>query len=249
MNSDIAIVLTAAIIVSRGSTAVEEAAIRRQQYLKAARFYACVAPVFFVENSGYDLLGDPDFTAIPGIKLRPVAAQGNEVRGKGYREFHALDLWYDGETQAPGRFLKITGRYLFTNVQDLLAECSAASPQLLLFDRYRADRVALTSIFSISWHGYARHLRGLYCKVDDPRGIWIERLVYQALEGAPCRFFRHEPNVSGVSGSSGQNMQASRLKYALRQAARCANRLADREYLYLRGSALRPVKRLLGRHL
>lgn len=41
-----AIVLTAAIIVSQGSTAQTEAESRRQQYLAAARFYARFAPVF-----------------------------------------------------------------------------------------------------------------------------------------------------------------------------------------------------------
>src|SRR4051812_24120457 len=98
MGTDVAIVLTAA-IVPTGLTAVADASERREQYLAAARFYARFAPVFFLENSGYDILNDQDFRAIKGLRLRPVAAQENGDRGKGYLEFHALDLWHESELE------------------------------------------------------------------------------------------------------------------------------------------------------
>lgn len=244
-DGKIAIVLTAAIIVSQGSTAQAEAETRRQQYLAAVRFYARFAPVFFLENSGYDILGDAEFAAIANVRLRPIAAQENEARGKGYREFHALDLWFDSEPEPPTRFLKITGRYIFDNIEALLEECEAAPPDNLLFDRYAADKVALTSIFFTSRSGYARYIRGLYRQVNDPEGVWIEHLAYRALEGAPCHSFRHEPDVGGISGSSGTSMKASRLKFALRQLVRSLNRHLDRRYLHLRGRSLASMKRFL----
>lgn len=244
---DIAIVLTAAIVVPAGSTAIVDASERRQQYLAAARFYAQYAPVFFLENSGYDILNDPDFCAIEGIKLRPIAAQENRERGKGYLEFHAIDLWHDSETETPRRILKITGRYIFANIEDLLDECRIAPESELLFDRHQHDRFAVTSIFSCSWPDYSRYLKGLYQQANDPAGVWIEHLVYDALaaRNAPCRFFRHEPDVQGISGTSGQTMHASRLKYGLKRLLRSLNRLFDRRYLYLRGETLMPLKRLV----
>lgn len=198
-----------------------------------------------MENSGYDLLNDPDFVAITGVRLRPIAAEENENRGKGYREFHALDLWFDNELEPPARFLKITGRYLFANVEAILSECAATPEDTLLFDRYAGDQVALTSIFCASRAAYARCIRGLYRQVNDPAGLWIEHVVYRALKDARCHSFRHEPDVGGISGSSGASMQASRLKYALRQAVRDINRMIDRDYLHLRGSSLKSVKRFL----
>src|ERR1043165_2179358 len=123
MNRDIAIILTGAIIVSPGSTAVEDAALRRRQYLASVRFYVQFAPVYFLENSGYDLLADADFASVPGLHLRQIAAQESEHRGKGYREFHALDMWYGDEPRPPARILKITGRYLVANIADILEEC------------------------------------------------------------------------------------------------------------------------------
>lgn len=244
---DIAIVLTAAIVVSPGSTAIEDAAERREQYLAALRFYTRFAPVYFLENSGYDLLNDRDFAAVPNARLRPIAAQEHESRGKGYREFHALDLWHANEIDPPSRILKITGRYLYTNIAALLEECKSTPRDVLLFDLYRHDRVALTSIFSVSWEDYGRYIQGSYREADDTAGAWIERIIYRALlsHGARSETFTHEPDAGGISGNSGRTMQASRLKFLLRQATRSLNRLFDRKSLYFRGTAFKPIKELV----
>jgi hypothetical protein len=246
-DNDIAIILTAAIIVAGSGDAVAEAAVRRQQYLTALRYYTRFAPVYFLENSGYDLLGDAAFTDISGVKLRQIPTQENEGRGKGYREFHSLDTWYDTEKQPPGRIVKITGRYLFANIADLLGECRAVAPDILLFDRNRDDRIAVTSLFSLSWDNYGRYLRGLYREVNDPQGIWIEHVVYRVLaeRRAKCRFFSHEPDIGGVSGSSGREMRTSRSKFLLKQAARSMNRLFDGKFLYWRGTTLDRFKKMM----
>lgn len=246
-RTDIAIVLTAAIQISAGTSAVAEATVRRQQYLTALRFYARFAPVYFLENSGYDLFGDAEFANIAGVCLRPVPAQENEGRGKGYREFHGMDLWYDSEENPPARILKITGRYLFANIADLLAECRATPSDVLLFDRYSHDRIAVTGVFSVSWAGYGTYLHGLYREVNDPEGVWAEHAFYRALaeHGAKCRFFRSEPDFGGISGSSGQEMRISRVKFLLKQALRTVNGLFDERFLYLRGTSFGRVKRMI----
>jgi hypothetical protein len=246
-DTEIAIVLTAAIIVSSGADAVAEAAVRREQYLTALRYYARFAPVYFLENSGYDLWGDTAFTGLANVRLRQIPAHENEGRGKGYREFHSLDTWYETEKERPRRIVKITGRYLFANIRELLAECRAAAPDLLLFDRNHDDRIAVTSLFSLSWENYGRYLRGLYREVNDPQGIWIEHVVYRVLaeHRAKCRFFSHEPDIGGVSGSSGREMRTSRSKFLLKQAARSMNRLFDGKFLYWRGTALDRIKKMM----
>jgi len=241
-SAETAIVLTAAIHVSRSADAVAQAAIRRQQYLTALRFYAGLAPVYFLENSGYDLLGDADFTSLAGVRLRQIPAQENEGRGKGYREFHSLDIWHETEEDPPARILKITGRYIFANIKDLLEECRQTPDDVLVFDRYKNDDIAITSLFSASWMDYGKYISGLYREVDDPQGLWIEHLAYRALAGAPCRLFRHEPDVGGVSGSSGREMRTSRFKFFLKQVTRTVNRLFDGKFLYLRGTALGGAK-------
>jgi hypothetical protein len=246
-NPDIAIVLTAAIIVSRGSTAVADVEVRRRQYLGAARHYAKFAKVYFLEHSGFDLYGDREFADIPAIKLRSLPVPDRDDRGKGYREFHGIDAWYDSETEPPERFLKVTGRYLCTNVDKLLEECRRVPRNVLLFDRYIQDRFAPTSIFSVSWPDYGRYLRGLYRVSNDPAGYWVEHAVFDALapKDIECLSFEHEPDLAGISGSSNTEMKTSRFKYLLKQGVRSVNRFFDPRFLYLHGRTLRPLKRII----
>jgi hypothetical protein len=149
--------------------------------------------------------------------------------------------------EPPRRFLKITGRYIYANIRELLEECQNAPNGLLLFDRHSHANFAVTSIFSASWHDYRHSLKGLYRQANDPEGKWIEHVVYAALaaKSVKCFCFRHEPDVDGISGFSGKAMRASRVEYFLRQLTRSANRMVDRRFLYFRGETLMPLKRLI----
>lgn len=246
IDPELAIVLTAAIIVSGSNDAVAELAVRRQQYLTALQYYSKFAPVYFLENSGYDILSDAEFTRIPGVRIRSIAAHENESLGKGYREFHSLDTWYQGEKAPPGRIIKITGRYVLDNISDLLAECRAAAPDVLLIDRHRPDAIAVTSLFSLSWTSYEKYLLGLYLRVNDPQGVWIEHVVFSALaeRNAKCRVFKHEPDISGISGSSGLEMRSSRKIFLIKQALRKMSALIDDRFIYFRGTSFSGVKKV-----
>lgn len=242
-----AIVLTAAINVGSGTTGVEDAGIRRAQYLTALRFYARYCPVYFLEHSEYNVLADAEFAAVQNAFLRSIAPTPVIDKGKGYREFHALDAWYDSEQNPPARFLKITGRYLFDNIADLVAEARRADADMALFDRYKPGRFALTSIFCVSWVDYGRYLRGLYRQADDARGRWIEHVVYEMIQACDMRavLFRSEPDCRGISGSSNTEMRVSRLKYFLKCAARRVNRLLSDQFMFLRGNTLVGLKKLI----
>jgi hypothetical protein len=216
----LAILLTGSIAPAATFVAVTDIAERRAQYLTALNFYRGLAPVFFLENSSYDLAGDADF-ALEGVSIRKFTMLPEMTRGKGYQEFAMMDAWYAGETAPPDRFLKITGRYLVKNVAALLDECRRAGPDEILIDRYRPLRIALTSLFSPSWSGYGAHLQGLHRQMDDSRGLWAEPVFYRALAGHPgAHPFAHEPNVHGLSGSTGISMQSPAWKRGLKQISR-----------------------------
>jgi hypothetical protein len=247
MKPDVGIVLTAAIIVSQGTTATHDITLRRQQYLDAARFYAKQGTVYFIEHTGYDLANDADFNSIPGIRLRAIGALEGESLGKGYREFQAMDIWYDTEKDPPARLLKITGRYIYSNIEDILAECRAAQPDIALYDVLIQDRIALTGIFSVSWADYRKYMHGIYRECNDAAGDWGERVTFRSLirNNGNYRAFRHEPDVAGISGSSNKEMKTSRFKFAIKQAVRSVNRLFDPRHLYLRGTPLQALKKMI----
>jgi hypothetical protein len=235
ISNDCAIVLTAAIIVAPGSTAVEDGALRRNQYLQAARHYARFAPVYLIEHSGYDILNDRDFAAIPGVMLRQIAPSVRDDRGKGYREFQALDTWFRDEETPPERLLKITGRYIFVNIAALLAECSGVDGGTTLIDRQCFSHIAVTSIFSLSRASYKDVILGRFEEMDDASGRWAEHVIFESSGAARCRIFRSEPDVRGISGSANTEMQAGRLKLAAKQLVRRLNFAIDPRFLYVHG--------------
>lgn len=233
--TDITIVLTGSIRPAVNFVAVSDAEARRAQYLAALSFYARHAPVHFLENSTYPLLEDADFTALPNVTLRKFAMLPDAERGKGYQEFAMLDAWLDQESPPPARFLKITGRYLVMNVAALLCEIASAAPDDIIIDRYRRGEYAATGVFSASRESY-RAIHGLYRQMDDAAGIWAELVLYRALQQRPqTRNFRHEPDLRGISGSTGGLLDTAPWKRGAKQLLRDMERLAGRVELSWRG--------------
>jgi hypothetical protein len=224
---EVAIVLSGSIVPAVSFVAVTDVATRRGHYLDSLRFYREFGPVFFLENSSYDLLADPDFTRLDGVQLRKFSMLPGPERGKGYQEFAMLDAWRLQEHVPPARFLKVTGRYRFANVARLLEECVAAAPDEILIDRFRTGSVAITSLFSIGWRRYLDTIRGLYREMDDSRDIWAEHVVYRALAGDPLvRNFAHEPDPRGISGTTAERLDVPAWKRAIRQVTRSVDRAA-----------------------
>jgi len=236
MKESVAIVLTASITPAVNFVAVTDPHTRRNQYIDALAFYSQFAPVYFLENSAYDLANDSAFTSLSNVEIRKFAMLPESDRGKGYQEFAMLDAWHQSESQPPKRFLKITGRYRIENVADLLEECRDARESRFLVDRYSRKRLALTSYFSASWRGYGQIVNGLFREMDDACGMWAERVLYDALTNRPdIHSFAHEPDICGISGSTGRVFDRSRWRWGAKQLLRSALRIADRSELHFRG--------------
>jgi len=61
MNVDMGIVLTGTIKPNSNFVAVKSVSERRKQYLEAIKYYCKFCPVWFLENSEYDIESDNDF--------------------------------------------------------------------------------------------------------------------------------------------------------------------------------------------
>jgi glycosyltransferase involved in cell wall biosynthesis len=236
-GSDLAVVLTGTIVPNVPDVRHADPAKRKAEYLEAIRYYSGFAPVYFLENSSHPILKDPDFTGLPGVRLRQFPASRSPERGKGYQEFEMLDRWLEEEKDPPRRFIKVTGRYLFKNFPVLFRECAAEASDVLVIDQYRKGKAALTQLFYATADLYRRAIRGLYRECDDAAGRWIERALYARVSagGVPARTFAHEPWPQVVSGTLGVAVNDGFLKHAAKELLRTVNRLFDRRYLYCRG--------------
>ncbi len=239
-GNDIAIALTGTIIPNAAFTTYADPAIRRREYLEAIRFYRQFAPVYFLENSSYRLSEDAEFCEASGrepfelmIRKQPVSTA--REKGKGYQEFEMLDAWLAGEPAPPGRWVKITGRYLYLNFAALLADCRRQKAARMIIDQCPRSAKARGYLFCVETEFYREHLTGIYRECDDGAGQWIEHALYRRLSGLPAsdvRLFAEEPRLRAISGSTGGSITTTPLKFAAKRALRRVNRVFDQQYLW-----------------
>ena len=227
------IVLTGTIIPNSSFVARGEVEKRRQDYLNAIKHYTRYGPVIFLENSSHDLLHDGAFSGIPNLELRKFPASANPHRGKGYQEFEMMDAWIASNQNLPDRFIKITGRYLVCNFNDICRDCQQLQHAPFVMDLYRSRKFAATNLFGASAESYRKYFLGKYRECDDDTGLWIERVLFKHIrnESIETHLFPHEPYIAGISGSSGKNLAPNPVSYVFKKIRRRICHLLNRREL------------------
>jgi hypothetical protein len=204
-KSSIPIVLTGTITPRAIHTAHADPAQRRREYRDAIVHYARFAPVHFLENSGYRFATDPEFSGIADVTYFEHPPSGQFDKGKGFQEFEMLDAWVAAATPLPARFLKITGRYIVTNIDAVLADCALATGADALLERKLwPAHSARTDVACFDAGFYKSHIAGAYLQCDDSAGMYIENVLRRQLDGVPrIQVFRHFPVKTGMNGSKG----------------------------------------------
>ena len=204
MTDKLGIVLTGTIKPNSNFVAITNIAIRRQQYLEALEYYRQFAPVWFVENSEYDLDSDEDF-CLENVTIVKCPVSNEFSKGKGYQEFEMLDKFFS-LPDIPGTIIKITGRYIIENFANIVQDSVNMEKANALVNLYKRKKYADTYLLTFKTAFYRDRLMGLYKKVNDDQGIYIEHVYYEyfACHTDACRLFKHEVDVSAISGSTGQ---------------------------------------------
>ncbi|MBF0485472.1 MAG: hypothetical protein HQL16_03045 [Candidatus Omnitrophica bacterium] len=209
---------------------------RRQEYLKAIKYYANFAKVYFLENSTYPLLTDQEFLGLKNCVLRKIPLSAHPERGKGYQEFEMLTHWVKTEVVLPDRFIKITGRYHVLNFKDIFKECLAQPSPCFLIDCLKYKALALTWLFCIETQMYQEKLHDLYLGCNDDAGDWVERILFRRLfkGNIEFSFFRNEPKIARIDGTTGCLIRPPAVRHWVKAFLRCANRVFDKKYIVYR---------------
>ncbi len=207
---------------------------RRQEYLSAIHFYRNFAPVYFLENSAYDLKGDRAFKDIPNVKIHQFKASCPN-RGKGFQEFEMLDQWIKLEPNLPERWIKITGRYIYPNFKEILNECIRNQDIPLMINQYLFANHSDTALFCIETNCYRNNLCELYQLCDDSQGLLIEKVLNAKLKQLSKKDFRrflshlHCEGIAGHTGKAIRNQWVDSLNSRIRDI----NYWVDRRYIWL----------------
>jgi hypothetical protein len=204
---------------------------RRDEYYTSLVFYKEQFPtddLFFLENSRYDFSNDKEFQQLLSDKkitlLKfPVSDKFNQ--GKGYQEFEMLDSAIENLSDKYDSFVKITGRYKVPNLKHLINfEANG-----LVADMHKKHKVVQTNVFYVSKTFYCSYLKNLYLEVDDSKGLYIEKVIYERILSEKLinkiSLFSSNPIIVGVSGSYGGTLNRNKLKMKIRNLERKLLRL------------------------
>ncbi|HXU26006.1 MAG TPA: hypothetical protein VN698_02150, partial [Bacteroidia bacterium] len=141
-------------------------------------------------------------------------------QGKGYQEFEMLDKAIEKLAPEYNSFIKITGRYKVMNLKKLLDfKCEG-----LVADFHKKTKVTQTNVFYVSGSFYKSYLNGLYLQVDDSKGVYIEKIVYNKIQVEKLenkvRLFSSNPVIVGISGSYGGTLNRNKIKMKIRNLER-----------------------------
>ncbi|HWD18434.1 MAG TPA: hypothetical protein VHB20_04080 [Verrucomicrobiae bacterium] len=234
-SHEVPIVMTATVIPQDKGPSAFTPEERLAEYEAALTFYLKFAPVFFLENSGYPLEQHSAFRETSRLQVRRFRRSASPEKGKGHQEFEMLDTWLAAEKNPPPRWLKITGRYQFLNLESILEECRSPRCPSLLMDRLPRRQIARTYSFCVASQYYRDKLQGLYQQCDDRTGAWVERVLFQRLRGQPTsevQLFKTQARIQAASGVTGLAFPTGRFQWGVKQMLRRANRLLDRQYLW-----------------
>lgn len=200
----IGIVLTGTIKPNSNFVAITNVAERRQQYLEALEYYRHFAPVWFMENSEYDLEHDEDFNRLENVNIIKCPVSDEFFKGKGYQEFEMLDSFFS-LNDIPETVIKITGRYIIEDFGKIVQDSMSMGNANVLVNLHKRRKYADTYLLAFKTAFYRDNLMELYKKVNDDQGVYIEHVYYEYFSSHidGCRLFKHEVDISAISGSTG----------------------------------------------
>lgn len=233
----ISFVLTGTIVPNSTFVVHDNVEKRREEYLRAIRFYSQIGTVYFLENSSYDLLNDRDFTKMKNVNIRKFPKSDNYNKGKGYQEFEMLDAWVAAEEELPDRWIKITGRYIIENIKSMVEKCTSEVQREFIADAYLKKRVVNTFIFYITTDFYRKYITGIYQECDDSKGLWIEKILFNKMGMFPLEkfsYFNSQPKLSGLSGTTGVAFRSPTYKTKIKTLLRKFNYQINKNYIVIK---------------
>ncbi|NEN25728.1 hypothetical protein G3O08_19750 [Cryomorpha ignava] len=228
---DAAICMTATITPNTVLVSATDVSERLADYKKCIRFYLDQTnlPIYFLENSDYDLSKDVDFEvfkAVERFKLIRFKPHPDSEKGKGFQEFYTLDRFVKNHLKE-SVLIKVTGRYIVKNVEVLIAQIQSQ----LTIDLHRKMKVAITGFFVVDKAIYLAHFYEKYKLANDKNGKFIEHVLYDEIMSSSLKsittLLPQNSQYRGVSGSYGGSLERNKYKMMVRQMERKILRSLD----------------------
>lgn len=202
-------------------TALVDVDVRRKQYEDALRWYLNMTPlrIVFIENTGCDL-SEEFVDYINTGRLEMITFSGNDYDrslGKGYGEAMIMDYGFRhsrffAESGADVLVLKVTGRLLCRNINDIIKKYSSTNTVYSNIGKDDWGGNIAGSNFIIApqkfWVDYFLPRRN---ELNDSKRCHFEHLLHDSISKWKRNGYKHRefwtlPQIEGVSGTSGEKI-------------------------------------------
>jgi hypothetical protein len=215
-----------------------DVALRMEDYRGALKYYIALlergvlSHIVFAENSNVDIAPLREITGrcrsperVEFIQFDGLDHPG--AYGRAYGEFKLMDHAMRNSEVIAGlaaldEVWKVTGRYIVTNLAELLAR-RRGNPVLRVHCRDYPGPWA--DMYLMSWQPrfYAEHIQGLYHRLNEQETGVSERVFRRVVEGWAAdhdvaQRLKPVPELRGVRGFDGTDYGEARLKRQIRRA-------------------------------
>lgn len=232
MGKESYVLLLTATIEVRGmsNTVLVDSEKRAQQYREAINFYLQATPykIVFCENSGTDISND--FKGEEN-RLEFLTFRGNDYdksRGKGLGEVGIIKYVLDNSqfVKVDTFVVKITGRYIYNNIQNLIRFHSFMpfKRKLVNINISPSDAFCDSRFFICPREYLVAIVNSPYvCELDERNNFFIESMLVRMFNESKSSYaipFVIKPQGNGISGTTGYNyveQDGVNLKYGISQ--------------------------------
>ncbi|MFD2932525.1 hypothetical protein [Spirosoma flavum] len=215
MNKKVVIILTGTVNPDNMAfTKLQDANVRKSQYIDSIRFWIEVAkvPIVFVENTNTDL--SPYFeNELYSNSIEILSFNGNDYDkslGKGYGELNCLEYAYlNSKFIKDSEFIfKVTGRNKLINFSTFLNDYFVQSNVNILVDFKWNLSFCDSRFFGFTTSFLPEYLLPYKNIVDDSKGVFFEHILCKAALTAIAHDYVYKPlitlpRIEGYSGSTG----------------------------------------------
>ncbi len=216
------------------STTIIDTNDRLSQYLKSIDYaithYESIPEIVFCENTNftYDYTSLKEKAINKGKKLEVISFSGDYIsikqKGKGFGEGEIIQYALNNSKllEKCDAFIKLTGRLIVTNMDRIVAttttDCSFIYHPKMIY-QMPVDHIE-TFLYKADKKFYIQHLIDAHQEVDESRFRYLEHIFYERLSNFNLRSFNLHPNISGLSGTSG-NPYESGIKATIFEKMSC----------------------------
>lgn len=200
------------------STTITDVNERLSQYLNSIDFainhYHLITDIVFCENTGYifDYTPLKEKALVNGKNLEIISFIGDysqiEQKGKGFGEGEIIKYALNTSKILVecSTFFKLTGRLIVKNMDQIVA--TTRSENSFIYHPKTIYRMPLdhieTFFYKVDKSIYTENLMDAYEEVDESRYRYLEHIFYERLFNFDFQSFKLAPQISGISGTSGE---------------------------------------------